>query len=33
MYVTLDVHNWLEKQYGRMDLTRIGNYVLTSSAD
>ena len=35
MYVTLDMHTWLQtrKQCGRVNLTRIGNYVLASSAD
>jgi len=35
MYVTLDVHTWLEtrKQCGRVELTRIGNYILASSGD
>ena len=35
MYVTLDVHTWLEtrKQCGRVELTRIENYILASSGD
>lgn len=35
MYVSLDVHIWLEcrKHTGRPDFTRIGNYILASSAD
>lgn len=35
MYVSLDVYTWLQtrKQCGRVDLKRIGNYVLASSGD
>ena len=35
MYVTLDVYTWLEvrKNHGRIDLNRVGNYVLASSKD
>lgn len=35
MYVTLDVYTWLEvrKNRGRVELNRVGNYVLASSKD
>ena len=35
MYVTLNVYTWLEvhKNRGRIDLNRVGNYVLASSED